>query len=641
MKNKITLLVLAILFSLLIPKPVSALQPQMDAGNFPPGTTIFVDASNTSGVEDGTLSHPFNTIQEGINIAATGTIVGVGPGVYFERINVNAGVQLVGTNSATTIIDGSRLGTVVTMNNASVLKGFTVQNGRASFGAGIVSIGQPVITHNIIKNNAQTAGGSGAAIDGNGSSPIITYNLIMGNTADTQWTSGAISFVNSSSPYIASNVIMNNTGRGAINITVPTGNRPTIINNTILNNTGAGIKIDDRVNQTAIHVANNILKGNTTGILIDFGTPANLPVFAYNDVYGNTANFVGMTDISGVNGNISVDPLFSDAFHLSYFSPMLDSGSPTEYSPEDFDGSLRPLDGNGDGQAVSDIGADERVYGDDIPPAITVTATKEDGTPYVAGTWTNQNVTVKFSCSDNESDIASCPSDAVLSTDGSTSITGVAVDRAGNSASIDFGPIKIDKTAPVLFISVSPNPVLLNGTAELEKNATDELSGINPGSLPCLNLDTSTVGTKSVTCYAQDNAGNQTVTTVQYQVIYDFVGFLSPVIDCVNNPCTPYNLSFFNVGSPISLKLQLKDANGNLVQSTSAPLWLTPLKIEGNPPVYFPDGYPFQTTGATYTWKKSLYQYDWSTKKYPARTTWMVGVKLDDGKTYYVFVYLK
>jgi len=65
------------------------------------------------------------------------------------------------------------------------------------------------------------------------------------------------------------------------------------------------------------------------------------------------------------------------------------------------------------------------------------------------------------------------------------------------------------------------------------------------------------------------------------------------------------------------------------------------LKIEGTPPVSFPKNYPFQTTGAIYTWRKSVYQYDWSTKKYPARTTWLVGVKLDDGKTYYVFVYLK
>ena len=89
------------------------------------------------------------------------------------------------------------------------------------------------------------------------------------------------------------------------------------------------------------------------------------------------------------------------------------------------------------------------------------------------------------------------------------------------------------------------------------------------------------------------------------------------------------------------MKFQLKDATGKLVQSANAPLWLVPLKIEGTPPLSFSEDYPFQTTGATYTWRKNLYQYDWSTKKYPARTIWLLGVKLDDGKTYYVFVYLK
>ncbi len=259
--------------------------------------------------------------------------MGVASGVYYERISITAGVQLVGIDPATTIIDGGGSGPVVTMNNDSLLKGFTVQNGRTYDGAGILSIGQPVITNNIIRNNVQFAGGAGAAVYGNNSSPIITYNLITGNTGDNQWSSGAISFHNSSSPYIAGNVIINNSGRGAINITVPSGNRPTIINNTILNNTGAGIKVDARVDQTAIHISNNISFGNTTGILIDFGSPAYLPVFAYNDVYGNITNFVGMTDISGTNGNVSVDPKFSDTFHLGYSSPLIDTGSPSVYSP--------------------------------------------------------------------------------------------------------------------------------------------------------------------------------------------------------------------------------------------------------------------------------------------------------------------
>ncbi len=53
-------------------------------GPFPVGTTIFVDRHNTRGSEDGTASHPFRTIQAGVNAATPGGIVGVAAGFYPE-----------------------------------------------------------------------------------------------------------------------------------------------------------------------------------------------------------------------------------------------------------------------------------------------------------------------------------------------------------------------------------------------------------------------------------------------------------------------------------------------------------------------------------------------------------------------------
>ena len=643
MQPKSSTALMLILVLTLMSLPVSAAQAlsQADIVPFPIGTTIFVDSSNTSRIEDGSTDHPFNTIQEGINVAVSGDLIGVAPGIYYEHLFVTAGLQIVGTDPATTIIDGMGTGTVVTIQGASLLKGFTVQHGKASFGGGISVMGNPTIKNNIIQNNTHTSGGAGAAIYGNISSAIITNNLITGNTGDTQAVSGAISFFNASSPHIANNAISNNHGYAAINLIVPTGNRPVIVNNTVFNNLAAGIKVDTRVNQNAMIIANNIVSGNSSGVQMEYGTSANLPILQHNDVFGNSVNYFGMADITGIDGNISVDPLFSNDFHLSQVSPLVDAGSLGFFSISDFDNDPRPLDGNNDGVAISDMGADERVFGDEISPVITATATNGDGTEYIADTWTNQTVTVEFTCTD-ESGIASCPADQVFETEGVIPlVTGTATDIGGNKSSVSFGPIKIDKTPPVLVINVSPNPVVLNGNAELMKAEVDKLSGIRPG--PCMNIDTSTVGFKSVICWTMDGAGNKTSTTVPYQVIYDFEGFLSPVIDCVNNPCDPYQISFYSAGSPVSLKFQLKDANGTFVQPTSAPLWSVPFKIESYPPVVFPEDYPFQTTGATYTWKKSqnIYVYDWSTKRLPARTVWTVGVKLDDGKTYYVFVALK
>jgi hypothetical protein len=279
---------------------------------------------------------------------------------------------------------------------------------------------------------------------------------------------------------------------------------------------------------------------------------------------------------------------------------------------------------------------------EDVPPTITVTATNANNTPYIADTWINQTVTVKFTCSDTGSGIASCPADQVFSADGITPLTtGTATDNAGNSASISFGPIKIDKTRPTLSIAVSPNPVLLNGNAELLKTTADNLSGLRSG--PCLNIDTSTVGLKSVTCIVGDNAGNWTTATANYQVIYDFDGFQKPVIDCTNNSCDIYNFSTFNTGSSIALKFQLTDANGNSIRAAADPLWLVPTRFDGISPFSLPNDYQFQVSNTPYEWKKNqeAYMYEWNTKGLPDQTVWVVGVRLDDGSTHYVFIKLK
>ena len=92
---------------------------------------------------------------------------------------------------------------------------------------------------------------------------------------------------------------------------------------------------------------------------------------------------------------------------------------------------------------------------DTTPPTITASAIKADNTPYTAGTWTNQNVTVHFTCSDDLSGIATCPGDQVISPEGIFTATGTATDNVGNSASMSFGPIQIDKTTPTITASAT------------------------------------------------------------------------------------------------------------------------------------------------------------------------------------------
>jgi serine protease len=76
--------------------------------------------------------------------------------------------------------------------------------------------------------------------------------------------------------------------------------------------------------------------------------------------YGETCS-----DRTGTDGNISADPLFANPtqgdYHLQQSSPSIDSGdNSTPNLPDtDIDGNPRILDGDGNGTAIVDMGADE------------------------------------------------------------------------------------------------------------------------------------------------------------------------------------------------------------------------------------------------------------------------------------------
>src|SRR5947207_8674182 len=106
------------------------------------------------------------TIQQAINVAASGDQILVSPGTYIEHINYQGKTTSVESTDGPgqTIIDGSNSGAVVRMQTqetrASVLTGFTIQHGDADFGAAITLTGaSPTITGNIFFENAQSIGG--------------------------------------------------------------------------------------------------------------------------------------------------------------------------------------------------------------------------------------------------------------------------------------------------------------------------------------------------------------------------------------------------------------------------------------------------------------------------------------------------
>ncbi len=99
-----------------------------------------------------------------------------------------------------------------------------------------------------------------------------------------------------------------------------------------------------------------------------FNSTYNLCEETHEQIFGDAT--VSYSDIQGYSAgeaSIDADPLFMNPnagdYHLLPASPCIDSADPNFSLPEDKDGMARPQDGDGDGKALSDMGAYE--YYDD------------------------------------------------------------------------------------------------------------------------------------------------------------------------------------------------------------------------------------------------------------------------------------
>ncbi|MCK4818606.1 hypothetical protein KA005_22740, partial [bacterium] len=295
----------------------------------------------------------------------------------------------------------------------SVLSGLTVINGVAlSGGAMKFEDASPLVTNCVLMDNYAFGDSeeehSGGAFICTNSSPVISGCIISNNTARYQGNQvycesgnaliknckfiGRELQVRGGSPVISGCMFL----PAAIDI-VCTSTTYCVVENNIIKNSGMGIYIFDYAGGAMLGtIRNNVIvgTGDRQGIGIHYRSHKSKPVISgniitnwekgieftyssieeerkvkitYNDLWNNWLNYISQRipyDLTGLQGNISADPLFivpdNNNYRLEYSSPCVDAGTDTGVYV-DHAGNSRPLDGDNDGDSVSDIGAFELV----------------------------------------------------------------------------------------------------------------------------------------------------------------------------------------------------------------------------------------------------------------------------------------
>ncbi len=276
-----------------------------------------------------------------------------GGGMYVKNGHVTVQSCIFEQNRAGNAAVGSAM---AIDNTAAVIQdSFFISNEDPISFSGVLSVeyASPEILRNVFAYNP----GSGICLwDGGG---VIRDNLFFENAVQ------GINSFDARSVVIENNLFDGNSVQGIYLYHRYTSSR--ISGNTV---TGSQTGVHIINYESSLEIDHNIITGNGTGIELQYGNP--LTVFN-NDVWGNTLGFQGLDDPTGMDGNISIDPLFCLGPFGSYFlsqedagqdetSPCVDAGSESAI-PEDRTTRTDLVPDNG----VRDIGYH---YPIEAPPGI-------------------------------------------------------------------------------------------------------------------------------------------------------------------------------------------------------------------------------------------------------------------------------
>lgn len=268
---------------------------------------------------------------------------------------------------------------------------------------------------------------------------------------------------------------------------------------------------------------------------------------------------------------------------------------------------------------------------DKTAPQITGGAT----VPANPAGWWNSDITIHFEGEDSGSGISSVTADQIVSLEGSDqSVTGTAVDFAGNSASLTVEDLNLDKTAPVITVNAPAADAAygIGETVLADWTADDGLSGLENSSGTVSSgsaIDTSFPGDKNFNVSASDLAGNESSVSFSYSVEYAFTGFLAPL---------GKKKTEFKSGSVIPLKFKLADYSGNAYSEALAELYLK--DSNGIVLMAVPAGKSNDGNFFRYSFEDEIYIYNLDTNGM-SKGAWTISVRLDDGTVHETEISIK